>query len=142
MGLTGEQSTACHICGDEAVGRCYACGALFCAAHGDVNCTRCETGIVEGDFRADRITTAPRTSTARPAWWRPQRAEDFEPSACYICKGLARRVCRNCHEVYCPDHAGAAELCESCTRSSLLGLFILGGILLILTVIVVLGLRS
>ena len=133
----------CHICGTEAMGRCYSCGSLFCEAHGDdINCQQCATGIIEGDFRADRITTSPRAATARPGWWRPQPAEDFEPPACYICKALARRICRNCRELYCNEHAGAAELCETCARSSLLGLFILGGVLLILSVLIVLGYQS
>ena len=34
---------ACHICSQEAVGRCFNCGQLFCADHGSENCTRCDT---------------------------------------------------------------------------------------------------
>jgi hypothetical protein len=129
----------CHICGLEAVGRCYACGNLFCDKHGDVNCLRCETGIVEGDFRADRVTTGPREARAQRPWWRPQVGEDFDPPACHLCHALARRVCRNCQNLYCPEHAGAAELCSRCAHSSLLGLFVLGGVLLLLLGLILLG---
>ncbi len=117
----------CHVCGEEAVGRCFTCGALFCAEHGDRNCAGCAHGIVTGDYRADRISQAPRTgSTGRRFWWRPQVADDYEPPACSICGGLARLVCRNCRELYCADHAGAAaELCARCARSSRLGIWVM-----------------
>jgi hypothetical protein len=133
---------ACHICGKEAVGRCFTCGNLFCQAHGDTNCLRCETGIVEGDYRADRVTTRPWSDNVRAGWWRPQIAEDFEPPACYICRGLTRFVCRNCHSLYCREHAGVSGLCIRCYRSSRLGLYIFLGMLLLIVALALLGLSA
>src|SRR5262245_13092239 len=116
----------CYICKTEATSRCYTCGNLFCAEHGDErDCQRCATGIVQGDYRADRVTALPRAAARRPAWWRPQLAEEFEPPACCVCKGLARLTCRNCHSLYCPDHAGPSGLCAACDRSSKIGLAVL-----------------
>jgi len=113
----------CHICGEEAIERCYTCGKLFCVKHGHVNCTRCETAIAPGDKRADRISvTRLREQDGRSAWWRPQQAEDVELPSCQTCHGLARTRCKNCEEYYCAEHAGPSGLCRECGRSSLIGL--------------------
>lgn len=111
----------CHICQAEAVARCYNCGELICARHGDEYCTNCTTGIAAGDPRPDRISTAPLARGQRPGWWRPQPAEEYTPPACYDCRGLARAVCYHCGERYCPEHAGPRGLCRACGRSSWLG---------------------
>jgi hypothetical protein len=129
----------CYRCQREAVDRCYTCGALFCDEHGDVNCQRCDTAIAPGDCRADRIAARPLPALQQHGWWRPQRAEDFEPPACYQCRGLARAVCRNCESRYCPEHAGANGLCARCMKSSTFGLVMLIGILLFLGLLIAFG---
>lgn len=129
----------CYRCDAEAVDRCYTCGALFCAAHGDVNCERCDTAVAAGDVRPDRIAARPMPANHQTGWWRPQRAEDFTPPACYQCHGLARRSCRNCGNYFCPEHAGNIGLCVHCDRSSIMGLYILFGILIALAVMVWVG---
>jgi hypothetical protein len=129
---------SCHICGQEAIDRCYTCGKLFCSQHGNVNCVHCETAIAPGDSRADRVSaTLLRQKDGRSAWWRPQQAEDVELPACHTCQGLARTRCKNCEEYYCHDHAGPAGLCRECGQSSLLGivcllasLLLMGGLIL------------
>ncbi len=131
---------SCHVCGAEAVGRCENCGNLYCAKHGDGTCARCDTGIKAGDPRQDRISAAPRTATQRTGWWRPQPAEGYTPPACYQCQGIARRVCSNCHELYCPDHAGKNGLCAQCSQSSLLGVAVLVGVVVILGALMLVGL--
>jgi hypothetical protein len=139
---------SCHICGQEAVDRCYTCGQLFCEKHGQVNCSRCETGIAPGDNRADRVSAGRLRDEpeGRKAWWRAQPAEDYELPSCHICQGLARRVCRNCELHYCAEHAGPSQLCQTCGRSSLMGIWcllggmaILWGILLLGTIVDTLG---
>src|SRR5262245_31601461 len=116
---------SCHVCGEEAVGRCYNCGALYCERHGDGNCARCDTSIMAGDPRPDRITAAPRSSQKGLGWWRPQQAEGYTPPACYVCQGIAPQVCRHCQSRYCAEHAGAHGLCAECSKSSSLGLIVL-----------------
>jgi hypothetical protein len=130
----------CHICGAEAVERCFTCGELFCAAHGTVNCLRCETGIAPGDRRADRISRAPLAKGSRPGWWRPQPAEDYDPPACQECQGLARYICVNCQGRYCKDHAGKNGLCGSCQKSQRGGTLFILLVLLFLGALLVLGL--
>src|SRR5262245_48014346 len=130
----------CHICGAEAVDRCYSCGELFCpehgkTRHGKTDCVRCSTGIRAGDRRADRISAAPLMKNARPGWWRPQEAEDYTPPECYACGGLARSRCYNCHDLFCPEHAGASDLCLGCEKSARSGMFVLGGIVLFFLVL-------
>jgi hypothetical protein len=118
---------ACHICGLEAVGRCYSCGELFCAAHGDENCMRCTSAIHAGDPRQDRISAVKLRAGAKPGWWRPLPAEEYKPPACYQCQGLARRVCPNCQHYYCAEHAGG-NVCAACSRSGRIGLYILAAL--------------
>jgi hypothetical protein len=115
----------CYICQAEAVSRCYTCGQLICAEHGRDNCHRCDTGVVSGDPRPASISAqALRRRDAKHGWWRPQEAEEYEPPACYVCKGLARAVCRNCLSHYCREHAGCPGMCNACTRSARLGLIV------------------
>lgn len=125
----------CYLCQVEAVGRCFTCGQLFCAAHGQRDCIRCTTAIAPGDRRSDHVSAVPLGKSPKVAWWRPQLAEDFEPPACYACRGLARTVCRNCQGLYCAEHAGKGGLCAACDRSSWWGMWLLGGLLLSLAVL-------
>jgi hypothetical protein len=129
----------CEFCQAEAVGRCYACGALFCDRHGEENCVRCDSSIAAGDPRPDRVSARPLGNGSRSGWWRPQMAEDYNPPACYECKGLARTVCRHCGSLYCADHAGAAGLCAACSRSSNIGLVALIGIVVLMAGLMIVG---
>ncbi len=100
---------------------------------------RCSSGIVEGDYRADRVTRRRARQPGTRAWWRPQEAEDYEPPACYHCQALARLTCRNCQQLYCPDHAGRPGLCQRCTRSAWLGLLVFAGVMLVMGLLILLG---
>ena len=116
----------CHVCGEEAVARCYNCGQLMCDKHGRENCIRCDAGIAAGDPRGDRFSpVAVAPAAQKPGWWRPQAAEGYTPPACYGCGGLCRATCRECGSRYCRDHAGPNGLCRECGRSALLGPVIL-----------------
>jgi hypothetical protein len=116
---------ACYICQAEAVTRCYNCGQLVCAEHGkNDNCTRCSTGFAAGNPGIG----VERLGKQEPGgWWRAQEAEEYQPPACYECKGLTRAVCRNCQGSYCPEHAGPNGLCKACGRSANLGLYVVAG---------------
>jgi hypothetical protein len=116
---------SCHICDGEAVSRCYNCGQLVCAEHGkNDTCPSCNGGFMSGDPRGDRISVQPLPKDQNHGWWRPQEADEYQPPACYECKGLSRRRCRNCQANYCPDHAGFNGLCQACARSANVGLYI------------------
>lgn len=116
---------ACHICGHEAVGRCYNCGQLFCADHGAENCTRCASAFQAGDPRPELVSRVPMRDAAHAAWWRPQPAEGYAPPECYACKGIAPLVCLGCGQRYCSEHSGVAGVCAECGKSSRLGVLIL-----------------
>ena len=109
----------CHRCDQPAVDRCYTCGRLYCENHGAKNCVTCAGAIAVGDPRPDRITAGfALPEPPAHAWWRPQTAEDYEPPACYECKGLARPVCTNCGRRYCPEHAGKNGWCAACQKAT------------------------
>jgi hypothetical protein len=115
----------CYICQAEAVSRCYTCGRLICEKHGGESCDRCNTSVVAGDPRPLNISAEPVGGPgARPGWWRPLPAEEFDPPACYACGGLSRQVCFNCQSRFCGEHAGPGGLCADCGRSSRLGLLL------------------
>ena len=130
---------ACHICSQEAVGRCFNCGQLFCADHGSENCTRCDTALKAGDPRQDRVSRVRLHDMNHAAWWRPRQAEEYSPPACYQCRGIARNVCINCGDRYCAEHAGVAGICAACGQSSQLGLFILFAVAAVFGVMVMLN---
>jgi hypothetical protein len=111
----------CYICGGEAVERCYGCGQLICEQHGKKYCERCQSGYVSGDPRRDRYSVEPTPASSMKAWWRPKPAEDYEPPACAVCKGLTRRRCYNCGSYFCAEHGTEAGLCLDCNKSSLIG---------------------
>ena len=131
---------SCHVCGQEAVGRCYNCGGLYCDKHGDGNCVRCATSVMAGDPRQDRISAAPRGGLQKPGWWRPRPAAAYAPPACYHCQGIARRVCPNCQQCFCPEHAGKNGMCAQCSQSSFLGVVVLAVVVLILGALMLVGL--
>jgi hypothetical protein len=132
----------CELCQDEAVGSCRACGAAFCAGHAPAFCFRCAAAVRAAPHGKGNLNTAvvsgdknPRpagkgylqcTTTGRPT----VHLEDAGPPACHRCGALARRVCRNCQNLYCQDHAGGADVCDVCARSARLGLYILLGVAL------------
>ena len=85
------------------------------------------------------ISAEPLGQGSRPGWWRPQIAEDYDPPACYECKGLARRSCKHCGSLYCNEHAGSAGLCAACHRSSWVGMLFLAGLLLCVVGLLIAG---
>lgn len=119
----------CHRCQAEAVSRCYHCGALLCEEHGgkEDNCKRCTTAIAAGDPGGNRVSATPLGAQAKQGWWRPQQSQEYQPPACYACKGLTRAVCRNCENPYCRDHQGPSGLCADCGRSARFGMYVFVG---------------
>jgi hypothetical protein len=141
----------CELCQQEAVGACRVCGAAYCASHAPSFCFRCAAAIGAAVHGKGNLNTAvvsgdkePRpssrgylqcTASGRPTIY----VEDAGPPTCYHCGALARRVCRNCQTLFCSNHAGGADVCESCARSSQLGLFFLLGLALVFGLLLLWG---
>ncbi|MBI2806550.1 MAG: hypothetical protein HYX68_16335 [Planctomycetes bacterium] len=127
---------SCHLCESEAVTRCHTCGVLICEQHGgkDDLCTQCSGGFTAGDPRT-RISDEPLGQSKQSGgWWRPQEAEEFQPTSCYQCQALARAVCRNCLSNFCPEHTGPNGLCKACGQSANLGLWVMAGVASLLVI--------
>jgi hypothetical protein len=50
--------------------------------------------------------------------------DDTGPPECHLCQGLAKVICRNCHQLVCPEHSSGSDLCRSCAGSSWVGLVV------------------
>ncbi len=130
----------CHECDNEAVGQCRSCGRAYCGGTGAELCRSCAVAIVAGEPPGGRgplrqflqCEDRPRIPTVY--------LDDADPGppSCHICDGLARTVCENCHQLYCPEHAGRRGWCQECTRTArtgmLISLGVFGFILAVLTV--------
>jgi hypothetical protein len=118
----------CHECSGEAVGKCKSCGLAFCSGHGADLCRTCAVGFMElepGRARPGvRVFLQCENRPRMPTVY----LDDDGPPACHVCDGLARHVCENCHQLYCPEHAGRRGWCEECTRSSRAGLLLSLGV--------------
>lgn len=140
----------CVVCERVAAGWCQGCGALYCSDHGGGRCFRCAGAFigVEPECHPPAAPNAAIFTLDRQSHWSGKGylqclgpsalptvyVDDPGPPACHECGGLAKKVCSNCHTLFCGDHAGTAVLCRSCLRSSRLGMAVLA------TVIVLLGL--
>ena len=133
----------CELCQQEAVGACRACGTAYCAGHAPSFCFRCAAAVLADSHGKGNLRTAVVSGDKHPrpagkgylqcvATGRPTvHVEDPGPPACYRCGALARRVCRNCLALFCPQHAGGADVCDVCARSARLGLVVLLGLALV-----------
>jgi hypothetical protein len=134
----GDGRMQCEVCQQPATGQCKSCRRAFCEDHGGAYCFRCagaikpapgaraarNTGIEPADYGPPRPAGKGYLqceTTARPTI----HVDDPGPPSCHVCQALARQVCRNCHDLFCPAH-GRNGLCGACRRSSLLGILILG----------------
>ena len=127
---------SCQFCQAEAVTRCQTCGALVCDEHGNGDiCPHCSTGILAGSPRTVAVSEEPLAPFKKQGWWRPQKAEEYAPPACYQCQGLARGLCHNCQSHFCAEHAGPNGLCRDCANSANLGIYVFVGLFLMAIVL-------
>ncbi len=130
----------CHECDHEAVGKCRSCGRAYCGGHGADLCRSCAVAIVAGQPAG---SGSPRMiflqCENRPRIPTIYLDDDPGPPSCYVCDGLARRICENCQLLYCSEHAGRAGWCLDCTRASRMALYVslaifgsIGGLLLVM----------
>jgi hypothetical protein len=143
--------TQCELCERDAAGTCPACGAAFCAGHAPQFCFRCAAAIGAANRPPEGPSTAVVSGDREPrpsgkgylqcvSRGRPTiHVEDPGPPTCYRCQGLARRICQNCHGLYCQEHAGGHDLCDICARSARLGLIILVVVAVLLALFLLVG---
>jgi hypothetical protein len=119
----------CKFCTSEAVGKCVSCGAALCANHGGEYCPSC-TGAVYSRT-ADPTVGLGKGYLQSPAKPRMEtiHIDDDGPPSCYRCQGLARKICENCHQLYCLEHAGSGAWCDQCAQSARRGTWLVLGIL-------------
>jgi hypothetical protein len=108
----------CHFCNREAVAKCASCGLAICADHGKRYCQVCSNAVFsQEDASSERPGRAYLQCPPKPGM--PTiYLDDDGPPECYRCQALARKVCQNCHNLYCREHAGKGEWCDQCTRGA------------------------
>jgi hypothetical protein len=146
----------CDICQRPAAGKCSGCGAFCCADHGGQRCFRCAGAFMA--VKSDVVEVKERTDTAIYTSDKDSRyagkgylqcftkpgmqtiyIDDPGPPACHLCESLAKAICSNCQQLFCAQHRGTKNLCQSCARSSRLGLWILFGMLLAVALLIFLN---
>lgn len=130
----------CEICQRPASQECSDCGTLYCPDHGGEKCFRCAGKLVSPRSRVVELPPETAIYTTEKAsrysgksylqcytkpGIRTVYVDDPGPPACHQCGGLARQICNNCHQLFCADHQGGKELCQTCASSSNLGIVIL-----------------
>jgi hypothetical protein len=115
----------CHFCNREASGKCASCGLAICAEHGDRYCQVCSEAV----FSREKVTGEREDPGYLQCPPRPEMPtiylDDDGPPECYQCQGLARKVCQNCHNLYCLEHAGQEGWCAKCSQAARIGYWII-----------------
>jgi hypothetical protein len=125
----------CHFCNRETTRKCESCGLAICPDHGDRYCHGCSGAVFSKEVPGAegkaflQCPPKPRMETIY--------LDDDGPPECYQCQGLARRVCQNCHNLYCAEH-GTAQWCDQCARAARVGTWLTVGIVAVLVGLTVL----
>jgi hypothetical protein len=119
----------CSYCTNEAIGKCVGCGAPMCRDHGSEYCQHCSGAVYSRD--AEPTVGLGKGYLQSPSKPRMETIyiDDDGPPSCYRCQGLAKKICQNCHQLYCLEHAGSADWCDQCAKSSRVGTWLTLGIL-------------
>jgi hypothetical protein len=122
----------CHFCHREAVRKCVSCGLGICPEHGERYCQVCSGAV----FSKDQPSGQGEGKAYLQCPPKPQMEtiyiDDDGPPECYRCQALARRVCQNCHNLFCQEHAGKGDWCDQCTKAGRLGNWLTVGIVVVL----------
>jgi hypothetical protein len=127
----------CHECAQEAAGQCRSCRRAFCSGHGAELCRTCAVSVTTAD-NASRLVARRYLQCENARRMPTVFLDDPGPPACYFCEGLARQLCENCHNLYCPDHAGCPGWCAGCTHSARTGMRFAALVFLFLALILLL----
>jgi hypothetical protein len=110
----------CHFCSREAAGKCESCGLGICPNHGARYCQVCSEAVFCRETESGKGGKAYLQCPPKPAI--PTiYLDDDGPPECYACQGLAHKVCHNCHNLFCREHAGSGDWCGQCTRAARVG---------------------
>src|SRR5206468_2250559 len=114
-----EAPMICHFCTRETAVKCVSCGLAICGDHGARYCHVCSGAVFSKEVPPAQGTAylqcppKPRMETIY--------IDDDGPPECYRCQGIARRVCQNCHNLFCREHGGKGDWCDLCTHSARVG---------------------
>ncbi|HYV40062.1 MAG TPA: hypothetical protein VE988_30530 [Gemmataceae bacterium] len=108
----------CHYCTREAARKCVSCGLAICSEHGNRYCHVCSGAV----FSKDALTGEREEKGYLQCPPRPEMPtiyiDDDGPPECYRCQALARKVCQNCHNLFCLKHGGNKDWCDRCTEGA------------------------
>src|SRR5437667_3683628 len=116
----------CHFCNQETAAKCVSCGLAICRDHGERYCHVCSGAVFSKEVPGAegkaylQCPPKPRMETIY--------IDDDGPPECYRCQAMARRVCQNCHNLFCREHAGKDDWCDLCAKSARLGNWLATGI--------------
>jgi hypothetical protein len=126
----------CHFCNQETSRKCDSCGLAICSTHGERYCHVCSGAVFSKEVPGAegkaylQCPPKPRMETIY--------LDDDGPPECYRCQALARRVCQNCLNLYCPEHAGTKEWCDQCAKAARVGTWLTAGVVTLIVGLTVL----
>ena len=122
----------CHFCTNEAAGKCASCGLGICPEHGGKYCRVCSGAV----FSHETVTGERQEKGYLQCPPKPEMEtiyiDDDGPPECYQCQGLARKICHNCHNLFCKEHAGQGDWCDRCTHSARVGTWVTAGVVAVI----------
>jgi hypothetical protein len=116
----------CHYCNHEAHGKCASCGLAVCPAHGGRYCCVCSNAVFAVEKPEDPFGRQFLQCPPKPQM-QTIYLDDDGPPECYACQGIARKVCQNCHNLFCKEH-GKDGWCDECTKQARVGTWLTAGI--------------
>ena len=112
----------CHVCEEEAAGKCKSCGLAFCGGHGADYCRKCLVAVMPATPGSPAFREIGYLQCVARPRMKTVYLDDGEPPACYRCGGYAKLVCAHCHNLCCSEHAGKGGWCTDCMESARAGL--------------------
>jgi hypothetical protein len=117
----------CHYCQREAAAKCVSCGLAICPDHGNRYCQVCSGAVFSReDHRFQREEKGYLQCPPKPRMETIYLDDDGPPECCK-CQAFAKRVCQNCHNLFCREHIGKDDWCPDCIKASRIGTWLAVG---------------